>query len=391
MFFFFAFHISSIGKNYPGIKWGAENPDIELDVFCDPLCSDCATIWPQINDLLVQYKTLQVRFHTMPLSIHTWSYHSVKAVQALKLLAGEAKARDMLDALYNGDQIQFLNSRMMNTSEFEAVNKFCDYVSTKFDVDRDALKFVTDPNGEGRSVLPQSQQRLFRKIDLNAEDTYNVFAPTLRDASISNGLNIILTRIEDACGLSRGTLSQVDTITAKTATELKILKQRSYATNQDIQMALQEALEDAIYVMDVYSTLYEITPPGEYEASFEWDDSIIVDSESELSKRITLMQNKLASHLEIRMWYFGETENQARAALQQIDKEATQAMIQNAQASIMQANAGGGNAPVKEDEEEDTTKGPGDTTAAKKSTGQQADDLDNPNKNKANDGVKGQK
>ena len=262
------------------------------------------------------------------------------------------------------------------------------------DVDRDALKFITDPNGEGRSVLPQSQQRLFRKIDLNAEDTYNVFAPTLRDTSISNGLNIILTRIEDACGLSRGTLSQVDSITAKTATELKILKQRSYATNQDIQMALQEALEDAIYVMDVYSTLYEITPPGEYEASFEWDDSIIVDSESELSKRITLMQNKLASHLEIRMWYFGETENQARAALQQIDKESTQAMIQNAQAQIMQANAGGGNAPAdeKEDEkEDDSSKGPGDTTAAKKSTGKQADDLDNPNKNKANDGVKGQK
>lgn len=259
------------------------------------------------------------------------------------------------------------------------------------DVDRDALKFVTDPNGEGRSELPKTQQRLFRKVDLNAEDTYEVFAPNLRDASITHGLNTILTRIEDATGLSRGTLSEINAAEAKTATELKILKQRSFATNADIQQALQSALEDTIYVMDVYSTLYEVTPPGDYEASFEWDDSIIVDSESELSKRITLMQNGLASKLETRMWYFGETENQARAALRQIDEESTQAMIQNVQAEIMKSQAVGGFGKDDNTETEENQKSPADTTSDNKSTGKQADSLDNPNKSKAVDGVKGEK
>lgn len=251
------------------------------------------------------------------------------------------------------------------------------------DVDRDALKFFTDKNGEGYTVLPEKQQRLFRKVDLNTEDTYNVFAPTLRDTSIVNGLNTIFMRIEDSIGLSRGTLSDVTTQEAKTATELKILKQRSFATNADIQMSLQDALSDVVYVMDVYCTLYEVTPPGEYEVSFEWDDSILVDSESELSKRITLMQNGLASKLETRMWYFGETENQARAALMQIEEEATQAMMQNAQAEIMKATAMGGN-PQEGEEEEDNTKSPADTTSKKVSQGKQADDLDNPIKGKNN-------
>jgi A118 family predicted phage portal protein len=257
------------------------------------------------------------------------------------------------------------------------------------DVDRDALKFMTDPQGEGYTVLPEKQQRLFRKVDLNTEDTYQVFAPTLRDVSIVHGLNTIFMRIEDSTGLSRGTLSDVNTQEAKTATELKILKQRSYATNADIQMALQDALSDVVYVMDVYATLYEVTPPGEYEVSFEWDDSIIVDSESELSKRITLMQNGLASKLETRMWYFGETENQARAAMLQIEKESTQAMMQNVQAEQMKAAAFGGNT-APEDEEEatggegDNTKSPADTTSAKVSKGKQADDLDNPVKGKNN-------
>ena len=250
------------------------------------------------------------------------------------------------------------------------------------DVDRDALKFITDPKGEGYTVLPEKQQRLFRKVDLNTEDTYNVFAPALRDASITSGLNTIFMRIEDSIGLSRGTLSDVTTQEAKTATELKILKQRSFATNADIQMALQDALTDVVYVMDVYCTLYEVTPPGEYEVSFEWDDSILVDSESELSKRITLMQNGLASKLETRMWYFGETENQARAAMMQIEEEATQAMMQNTQAEIMKARALGG--PAEEEEGGDATKSPADKTSDKKSQGKQADDLDNAIKGKNN-------
>ena len=249
------------------------------------------------------------------------------------------------------------------------------------DVDRDALKFFTDSKGEGYTVLPEKQQRLFRKVDLNQEDTYEVFAPQLRDESLVHGLNTIFMRIEDSIGLSRGTLSDVNTQEAKTATELKILKQRSFATNADIQMALQDALTDVVYVMDVYCTLYDVTPAGEYEVSFEWDDSILVDSESELSKRITLMQNGLASKLETRMWYFGETENQARAAMMQIEEEATQAMMQNAQAEIMKANATGGNA---QGEEEDGTKSPADKTSAKVSKGKQADDLDNPIKGKNN-------
>lgn len=249
------------------------------------------------------------------------------------------------------------------------------------DVDRDALKFMTDPKGEGYTVLPEKQQRLFRKVDLNTEDTYEVFAPNLRDVSLVHGLNTIFMRIEDSIGLSRGTLSDVNTQEAKTATELKILKQRSFATNADIQMALQDALTDVVYVMDVYCTLYEVTPPGEYEVSFEWDDSILVDSESELSKRITLMQNGLASKLETRMWYFGETENQARAAMMQIEEEATQAMMQNANAEIMKAKAIGGN---PDEEEGDDTKSPADKTSAKVSKGKQADDLDNPIKGKNN-------
>lgn len=197
------------------------------------------------------------------------------------------------------------------------------------DVDRDALKLVQDAEGNDKTVRPMAQERLFRKIDLNSEETYNVFAPALRDASLLNGLNAILTRIEDCTGMSRGTISNTPLNEAKTATELKILRQRSYSTNADIQQALEDTLKDVVYVMNAYCSLYKITPEGQYECSFEWDDSILVDIETELSKRLTLMQNGLASKLETRMWYFNETENQAKQALQKIDDEAKKAIETN--------------------------------------------------------------
>lgn len=197
------------------------------------------------------------------------------------------------------------------------------------DVDRNALRPTPtyDDNGNltTKSELGKLQQRLYRQLDLGNDETYKVFSPAIRDDSLINGLNVILMRIEDACALSRGTLSDINAI-EKTATELKIMKQRSYQANASIQTAIQDALEDVIYVMNVYCDLYGLVPFGEYDISFEWDDSIIVDLESELGTRLTLLDKGILSKIELRMWYFGETEEQAREALAKVSEEKTEAI-----------------------------------------------------------------
>ena len=196
------------------------------------------------------------------------------------------------------------------------------------DIDRDAMNFQTDGKGNNHQVMGHLQQRLYRQIDLGESDTYQPYSPTLRDSSYIQGLNTILMRIEDVTGLSRGTISDA-AAEARTATELKILKQRSYQANADVQQSIEDALREVIYIMNVYCDLYELTADGEYDVSFEWDDSIIVDVDTELGKRITLMQNGLASKVETRMWYFGETERQAQEALAKVNEESAQAMEQN--------------------------------------------------------------
>lgn len=189
------------------------------------------------------------------------------------------------------------------------------------DIDRDALTEVYGKDGETHTKPTHLQQRLFRRVDLGTEDTYQQFAPALRDTNYIRGLNTILIKIEDTCGLSRGTLSEDSIDVARTATELKILKQRSYQTNADIQQAIEDTLREVVYIMNVYCILYNITPDGEYEVSFEWDDSIITDIDTELEKRLLLLQNGITSKQEVRMWFFGETERQAEEALMLIKEE----------------------------------------------------------------------
>lgn len=209
------------------------------------------------------------------------------------------------------------------------------------DIDRDALTDLSDYKGGTHSVMGHLQKRLYRSIDLGESNTYNPYSPGLRDGSYINGLNNILMRIEDVCALSRGTISEV-AAEARTATELKILKQRSYSSNAEIQQALETALRDVVYAMDVYCTLYNIVGDvsikngkvdtkklGLYDISFTWDDSILVDVDTELQKRLTLLNNGLTSKREVRMWYFGESKRQAASALKEIQEESQQAIEQN--------------------------------------------------------------
>ena len=213
------------------------------------------------------------------------------------------------------------------------------------DIDRDALKFSTDSAGHTTSEMQMMQNRLYRTVDLGESNTYNVFAPALRDNSMINGLNTILMRIEDVVALSRGTMSEVAS-EARTATEIRVLKQRSYMSNCEIQKALEIALRDSIYAMDVYCTVYNVVGDikqkdgkidvksiGQYDVSFTWDDSILVDVDTELNKEMTLLNAGITGKKEVRMWYYGENARQAQQALDEIQKESQQAIEQNAVAS----------------------------------------------------------
>lgn len=166
--------------------------------------------------------------------------------------------------------------------------------------------------------LPEHWERLYRLNGLDTDsgaELMKPWAPTLRDASYINGLDEILTKIEDKVHLSRGTLCKRGESQARTAEEIKMTKQRSYATVSQIQGALQDALDGLVVAIDELATLYELAPDGEYEVSYVWDDSIVVDAEAERMRDRDEVDHGLMAKWEYRKKWYGETEEQAKAAI----------------------------------------------------------------------------
>ena len=153
---------------------------------------------------------------------------------------------------------------------------------------------------DGKNSLPS--KRLYRLI--NQENLFSDWTPEIREASIINGLNEILRRIEFNSGLAYGTLSRVDS-SDKTAEEIRASKQRSYAKITEIQTSLKTALCQLIKAMDALCDLYGLCEKGEYRVSFQFDDSIIADRKREFDERLELCKADIISKEEMRSWYFG--------------------------------------------------------------------------------------
>ena len=176
------------------------------------------------------------------------------------------------------------------------------------------------PNSKKLFIVNELKNRLFRTLNTNNEEFFKDYSPEIRDEALWRGLNKTLQRIEFNVGLAYGTLSEPNTVD-KTATEIKSSKQRSYATVSKMQENLQKALENLIYAMDVLATLYNLAPQGNYEVSFNWDDSLIVDTEKEQMLQMQEVNQGLRSKVKYIMFRYGLTEEQAREELQLIQEE----------------------------------------------------------------------
>ena len=135
---------------------------------------------------------------------------------------------------------------------------------------------------DDKPVLPLGKERLFRTNALDAccssNELFKVFAPELRDKSLINGLNRIIMLVEDACGIARGTFSDPSDI-AKTATEVRSMRQRTYTTVSAIRCSLKDSLSELFDALVTLASLYSLSI-GKPILSVNTDDGVLSDSES---------------------------------------------------------------------------------------------------------------
>ena len=166
----------------------------------------------------------------------------------------------------------------------------------------------------GKDSLPLNG--LFKKVDAGDDTFFEVFDPAFRP--FTERLQELFKRLEHEIGTSAGILSEVNTANA-TATEIKRSMYDTFTIVDDMRSNIEKGIEDFLYSANVLANAYNLTPQGDYEVSFDWDYSLLEDSQETFSQLITAQSKGIISEVEIRQWLKpDETLEDSQKAIEEI-------------------------------------------------------------------------
>lgn len=161
--------------------------------------------------------------------------------------------------------------------------------------------------------MARLNKRLYRGLSLEAgkdQELLKEYSPQLRDEAYKRGLEEVKREIEFIVGLAYGDLSDVQEV-SKTATEIKVSKQRKYNRVNAIEGKLEECLRDFVAGLAFYNNMYH----SGYEFNCKFSDSILTDEESERQQDRQDVSMGVMSHAEYRSKWYGETLKEAEKNL----------------------------------------------------------------------------
>lgn len=167
-----------------------------------------------------------------------------------------------------------------------------------------------------KPLLPT--KRLYEFLDMAGgvgDEFFEEWSPKLRREEYEKAIDFVLKKIEFNTGLAYGILSNPQVV-EKTAEEIKGSKQRFYTTITDVQKALEEALEELFYAMDIWVTLSDLPiAAGKVTVTYYFDDSVLVNKEKQREQDRADVGSRLMSPIEYRMRTHGEDEAKAKKML----------------------------------------------------------------------------
>lgn len=119
-----------------------------------------------------------------------------------------------------------------------------------------------------------------------------VYSPDIREVELAAGMEKLLRKIEFNAGFAYGDLSEA-AIVEKTATEIKMAKQRSQSTVEDVQIEFDKALRAIAEAMFELAVFYgEIS--GDFDSktdlSIIWGDGVSGDREKDMNVMMMMVE-----------------------------------------------------------------------------------------------------
>ncbi len=165
---------------------------------------------------------------------------------------------------------------------------------------------------QDRYIYPGGRNMLYRALETSTgavdQKLLDVYSPDIRYDAYKEGWNEQLRRIEFACNLAYGTISDPNNVD-RTATEIEASKQRSYTFICDCQKSLEHALNGWIDGAAFWLALNGQS--GAYELTIEWGDGILANPDAEREEDRKDLANGTLRPEEYRAKYRNETIDEA--------------------------------------------------------------------------------
>lgn len=104
------------------------------------------------------------------------------------------------------------------------------------------------------------------------ESLYQEINPTLNTEQRITGINHLLSQIGFKAGFSNGYFVMDQKTGMMTATQVEADDRRTIQTIKDCRDKLEEGIDQLLYAMDVFATLYDLAPEGPYEVTYDFGD-----------------------------------------------------------------------------------------------------------------------
>lgn len=156
---------------------------------------------------------------------------------------------------------------------------------------------------------------------IDGKTPWQQYAPAIRYEAMEARYNSLCRRLEKACGLSQGVLTERQSVNYANKDEVRAAQYDTFAVVTAVRKSWERALNDVAYAADVLAEYFGLTPAGargQYEIAYDWDTSLVESSAEAFAQLSELQSRGAASKAELRQFVRGGSLEEAQQAVKEI-------------------------------------------------------------------------
>lgn len=174
-------------------------------------------------------------------------------------------------------------------------------------------------NRRNEMKLPHYVKNVFGQDE---KEFYQEINPQLNTDARLAGINALLSQLSYKCGFSSGYFVFNEKTGMVTATQVEADDRRTIQFIKDVRDKLEDCLNGVIYALNVFADLYDLTPVGVYETTYDFGDITYNREEDRARWWQYVVQGKVPAWLYF-VKFEGMTEEEAKAMVEEAQPDET--------------------------------------------------------------------